>query len=325
MSRSEFRLIDQLFARLGAARADVAAGVGDDCALLRVPEGMELAVTTDTLNEGVHFPAASDPDAVGHKALAVNLSDLAAAGADPAWFTLALSLPDAASDWADGFARGLERLAAECGVALVGGDTVRGPLAVTIQAMGLVPAGQALHRRGARPGQGIYVTGTLGDAGAGLELALGRRSVSDGAVADALRARLDRPTPRLAAGQSLRGAAGAAIDLSDGLAADLGHVLAASGVGARVELERLPLSRELTAAVAEPEARLRLALEAGDDYELCFTLAEDNEAVLEAVAAACPVTRIGTVETEPGLCLAYQGEPWRGAAGGYDHFAGGTG
>ena len=320
MARSEFQLIDQLFSRLGADRPDVAAGVGDDCALLRVPEGMELAVTTDTLNAGIHFPGESDADAVGHKALAVNLSDLAAAGADPAWFTLALSLPDAAADWADGFARGLERIAAEYGVALVGGDTVRGPLAVTIQAMGLVPAGQALHRSGARPGDGIYVTGTLGDAGVGLELALGRCTVSEGAVADALRARLDRPTPRLAAGRALRGAAGAAIDLSDGLAADLGHILAASGVGARVEVARLPLSRELIAAVADPGERCRLALEAGDDYELCFTLADGNDAALETVAAACPVTRIGTVEAQPGLRLEDREGPWRGSTGGYDHF-----
>lgn len=325
MSRSEFQLIDRLFARLGAPRPDVATGVGDDCAFLRVPAGMELAVTTDTLNGGIHFPVATEPEAVGHKALAVNLSDLAAASADPAWFTLALSLPEADSGWADGFARGLERLAGEYGVALVGGDTVHGPLAVTIQALGLVPAGGGLHRRGARPGDGVYVTGTLGDAGAGLELALGRRTVADAAVAETLCARLDRPTPRVAAGQALRGAASAAIDLSDGLAADLGHLLAAGGVGAAVELERLPLSEALVRAVAEPEERLQLALEAGDDYELCFTLAQGQEAVLAAVAAHAPVTRIGTIEAAPGLRLHRDGTPWSWPAGGYEHFGGGGG
>ena len=324
MSRSEFQLIDQLFAHLGARRPDVTAGVGDDCAVVRVPGGQELVVTTDTLNAGVHFPEETAPEAVGHKALAVNLSDLAAAGAEPAWFTLALSLPEAESDWADGFARGLRQLAEDTGLALVGGDTVRGPLAVTIQALGLVPAGTALNRRGARPGDGLYVTGTLGDAGLGLRLALGRSQLDDAADAAYLRERLDRPSPRLAAGARLRAVASAAIDVSDGLAADLGHLLEASGVGATVEVEALPLSGPLCAAVADPQERARLALESGDDYELCFTLADADRAVLDTVAAHCPVTRVGTVEPEPGLRWLWHGTPWQRPVAGFDHFPGGA-
>ncbi len=311
---SEFGLIDRYFRR--PAGDDVALGVGDDAALLRPPPGELLAVTVDTLIAGRHFPVDTDPEAIGHKALAVNLSDLAAMGATPRWFLLALSLPEAEEDWLAAFARGLLALADAHGIRLVGGDTTRGPLSITITAMGTVPAGEALTRSGAQPGDGIYVSGTVGDAGLGLRAALGADMPVSAEQAAEARHRLDRPEPRTALGLALRGRATACLDVSDGLAQDLGHLLTASGVGAALMLERLPLSDALR-ALPPDQARL-LALTAGDDYELCFTLPPGVDPAV--LALPVPVTRIGVIVAEPGLRLTLHGAPNPLPLQGYNHF-----
>lgn len=320
MALGEFQLIERFFTRQPVMRGDVALGVGDDCALLRVPEGMLLAVTMDTLVEGRHFPEGTDPAALGHKALAVNLSDLAAMGAEPAWATLSLSLPAAEEAWLKAFADGFLDLARHYGVQLVGGDTVRGPLAVTVQAHGFVPPGQALRRSGARVGDTVYVTGALGEAGAGLKIALRELTVPE-PDATVLRTRLDRPAPRVEWGRALRGLASAAIDVSDGLAADLGHILDASGVGATVKLDALPVSEPLRRALGTEEAH-RLALAAGDDYELCFTAPATSAAAIAALPFPC--TPVGSIEPAPGLrILDGQGRPVHPVSAGFDHFGGG--
>jgi thiamine-monophosphate kinase len=270
----EFDLIRRHFRR-SAARSDVRLGVGDDAALLRVPSGRELAVTMDTLVEGVHFLPDVDPAALGHKALAVNLSDLAAMGAEPAWATLALTLPGIDEEWIARFCAGFFALAERFGVDVVGGDTTRGPRAITVQAHGFVPPGAALLRSAARPGDVVYVTGTLGDAGLALLLASDRHDnagAGAGAIDDAdlaaLQGRLDRPVPRIAEGIALRGLARACIDVSDGLYADLSHILEESGVGAVLDLGALPLSRSLRALTGDPTLVKRLLAllgEAGAD------------------------------------------------------------
>ncbi len=315
---SEFELIDRWFKRM-SSRADVLLGVGDDAALLQVPPGRQLAVTVDTLVAGVHFPHETDAVSIGHKSLAVNLSDLAAMGAEPAWVTLALTLPQADEDWLAGFSHGFLELAEACGVSLVGGDTTRGPLSITVQASGFVPDGLALRRSGARPGDALCVTGSLGDAGLGLAWLLGERTLPP-KVGQAVRERLDRPAPRIAAGLALRGLASAAIDISDGLAADLRHILQASGVGATVDVDALPLSEPVR---TQSDAR-ELALASGDDYELLFAVApaDEQETVARLQAQGLRCTRIGRVEVEPGLRLTNaDGSPYAAATPrGYDHF-----
>lgn len=316
---NEFDLIRRHFAGQGVRRADVPLGIGDDAALLTPPPGQSLAVTVDTLHSGVHFAADIPPADLGHKALAVNLSDLAAMGAEPAWATLALSLPQADEAWLAAFAEGFFSLAERFGVQLVGGDTTRGPLSVTVQLQGFVPPAQALRRDGARPGDHLFVTGSLGDAGAGLAIEQGRLALS-GPPAAALLARLRRPTPRIKAGLALRGLASAAIDISDGLAQDLGHILAASGVGAELEIDVLPLSGALRAAGIDRP--WRLAASAGDDYELCFTAPADADLGV-AAALDCPVTRIGRITAKPGQhWLDADGQPCEPPPRGWDHFAG---
>jgi thiamine-monophosphate kinase len=318
---SEFDIIRRYFEHHGPARADVALGIGDDAALLAPPSGQQLAVSVDTLVAGVHFPLETGPEAIGHKSLAVNLSDLAAMGAEPAWATLALTLPAADEAWLAAFCEGFFAAAREHNVALVGGDTTHGPLSITVQIMGFVPPGQALTRAGAKAGDDVFVTGTLGDAGAGLRVVQGTLRVSS-AIGEQLKARLDRPTPRVAAGLALRGLASAAIDISDGLAADLGHILEASDVGAELELAKLPLSDALRqCGLPEP---WRLVATAGDDYELCFTLPPENEreALARLAALGCPATRIGTITAAPGLkCVDTSGKVVTLDATGYDHFA----
>jgi thiamine-monophosphate kinase len=318
MPESEFSLIDQYFRRPGAGRADVALGIGDDAALLRVPEGQELVVTVDSLVAGVHFPPDTPPGDIGHKALAVNLSDLAAMGATPAWATLALTLPSADHDWLQAFAAGFFALADAHSVRLVGGDTTHGPLSITIQAMGLVPQGQALCRSGARDGDAILVTGTLG----GAALALVQRPDAD----PALRECLDRPQPRVAAGLALRGLASSAIDISDGLLADLGHVTRASGVAAELWVDALPRSESFTTALggAERPGWYDLPLSGGDDYELCFTLpaAQLETASARLAKLDLAVTQVGWIRAGQGIrCRHEDGSDYQPATRGYDHFA----
>jgi thiamine-monophosphate kinase len=317
MPPSEFDLIDRFFTGIDRQEG-VLLGVGDDAALLAPLEGGEaLAVTIDTLVAGVHFDPACDPAALGHKLLAVSLSDLAAMGADPCWATLALTLPAADEAWLSGFSSGLKALASLHDMALVGGDTTRGPLTLTLQAAGRVAPERALRRSGARPGDAICVTGTLGDAA----LALRTPQVPDATEAAFLLERLQRPTPRVATGRALLGLATAAIDISDGLAADLGHVLAASSVGATVELAALPLSHPVRRLADDGDWTLPLA--GGDDYELCFTVPEGRLAELDRLDLDVGITCIGTIEAEPGLrLLASDGSPYELLQAGYDHFGG---
>jgi thiamine-monophosphate kinase len=337
MSASEFDLIRRYFAQPGAVRADVLLGIGDDAAVLQPPPGCELVAAIDTLVAGVHFPPDTDAESIGHKALAVNLSDLAAMGAEPAWAMLALTLPQADERWLADFSRGFFALARAHNVALIGGDTTRGPLTVSVQVQGFVPPGSAFRRGDARPGDLIYVTGTLGDAG--LALLLGRDTGIGRSDARAyLRRRLDRPQPRVQEALRLRGLARAAIDISDGLFADLGHILEASGVGATLELAQLPLSPAfrscLDAMSAATHPALRrfapglawadLALTSGDDYELCFTVAPGHRAQMDALAAdGMTCTCIGSIDADRRLlCRRADGVPYQAARRGYDHFSG---
>lgn len=321
---AEFDLIERIRTR-ALARGDVMLGIGDDAALLRVPAGQDLVVAMDTLNEGVHFPAGTAPGDIGWKALAVNLSDLAAMGAEPAWCTLSLSLsmPDARPAWVDAFIDGFEQLASQHRVALVGGDTTRGAFSVCVTAHGFVEPGQALRRSGAREGDHLWVSGALGEAAAALSR--WRDGAAPGLCADEaarLRARLDRPTPRIGLGRALRGVANACIDISDGLLADLGHVCRASGLGACVEVDSLPGGDALAAVFGRDTAR-QLQAAGGDDYELCFTA----PAAMAGRVAACAaevgvrVTRIGRMRAGAGVqAVDATGQPWQPPRRGYQHF-----
>ncbi|OZB53021.1 MAG: thiamine-phosphate kinase [Stenotrophomonas sp. 14-69-23] len=322
MSLDEFALIERI-ARRTRARADIVLGIGDDAALLQPAPGQQLAVTADTLNAGVHFPAESAPADIGWKALAANLSDLAAMGAVPAWCTLSLSLPQAEGDWLDAFADGLFALADASGIAVVGGDTTRGPLSISITAMGQVPAAQALRRDGARVGDDIWVSGHPGEAAGALRLwqqgRLDVRSVVADAAHERLRQRLQRPMPRLSLGLALRNCAHAAADVSDGLLADLGHIASRSGVAAVLQADAVPLSAALRTALGDAAA-LDCALRGGDDYELCFTAAPERRQAVQALAAdlALPLARIGVIAEGRGVHC--EGDAGAGRSG-YRHFA----
>ncbi len=320
MPLSEFDLIKEFFSDQTAGRDDVVLGVGDDCALLRPPAGMELAVTSDTLVAGVHFQHDVDPETLGYKSLAVNLSDLAAMGAKPAWVALALTMPHADQDWLKAFIRGFSSLASMHEVALVGGDTTSGPLSITITAHGFVGPGTALRRSGARAGDSIYVTGTLGDAALALLSRQGIYSSEAGMLE--LEQRLDRPQPRLRTGLSLVGIASSAIDISDGLISDLGHICEQSGVGARIELAKIPVSTGV-------EEYLRhggswdTVIAGGDDYELCFTVPPENIAMLEEARGKldCAVAQVGEIVSEAGIsCITADGAVLDNPGSGYQHF-----
>lgn len=317
----EFELIARHFTRSPRRRDRVALGVGDDCALLAPAPGQQLAVSTDMLLEGRHFLSTVPPERLGHKALAVNLSDLAACGAEPLAFTLALALPRADESFLAPFAQGLFELADSHGIDLVGGDTTAGPLAICITVLGQVPPGQALLRSGARAGDEVWVSGALGDARLALEAFRGRVALEGDGLEVARRA-MERPEPRVGLGLALRGVASAAIDLSDGLAGDLGHVLAASGVGARLDVDTLP--RSVLLAGQPRELQLECLLAGGDDYELLFTApAARRQAVLAAGAGAgVPLARVGTIEAVPGLRLVDRdGQALAARFAGFDHFA----
>lgn len=313
----EFDLIRRLQAR-ACGGAGVSLGIGDDAALLQIADGQQLVVTCDTLNAGVHFPDDTAPYDIGWKALAVNLSDLAAMGATPRWCTLSLSLPQSDAAWVDAFADGFFALAHQHSVALVGGDTTRGPLAVSVTAMGVVPAGTALRRDGAQAGDDLWLTGTLGDAAA----ALAQWRAGSAMHAD-LRARLDRPQPRLGFGIALRDLAHACIDVSDGLLQDLGHLCSASGVGAEVWLTQLPASPALIATHPADDTRHRLQATGGDDYELCFTASASRRKRIAALHAdGTKATRIGRIVSgEAVRALQADGNAWRPPRNGFEHFA----
>ena len=309
MSAGEFDLIARLTRALPCRRADVALGPGDDAAVLRPPPGMALVQTIDTCLEGVHFPAGMNPEDIGWRSLAVNLSDLAAMGAEPAWGLLSLSLPDADEAWLDGFARGVGALASESGMDLVGGDMVRGPLAVSFALTGLVPEAEVLRRDGARAGDEVWVTGPLGLGAAGLAAwRRGEPADADGFL---------RPRPCLAQGRDLRGLATAAIDISDGLLQDLGHILARSDAGAVLELERVPLPPGL-----DGDQALAMALQGGDDYQLCFTVPPAGRDLLATRMAGWPsvAARIGHVRAGHGVELRRNGQAVALPGGGWDHF-----
>lgn len=318
---NEFELIRHFFSAQPVRRDDVVLGIGDDAALLHVPTGMELVATVDSLVAGVHFPDSLSAEEIGQRALAVNLSDIAAMGAEPAWALLALTLPEADEKWFTGFTHGFFSLAERYGVALTGGNIAHGPLNVTVTMHGFVPRDAALTRRGAQPGDEIYVTGELGAAAAGLRLIQNRINAPG---SERLRARFACPEPRVRAGLELRGLASAAIDISDGFFADLVHVLQESEVGAEVDVEVLPLAPEAVELLGRAEAR-QLAFAGGDDYELCFCVPAAHVASLQARLdkLACPVTRVGVITAEKSLrCRQADGSKWIPDVdtSGYRHF-----
>lgn len=316
----EFSLIERIRERTAQGRDDVRLGIGDDAALLAVPTGQELVVAIDTLIEGVHFPVGTSAADIGWKALAVNLSDLAAMGATPAWALLALTLPEGDADFIDGLATGFAQLAQSYRLALVGGDTTRGPLALSVVVHGFVPPGKALLRAGAQVGDAVFVTGTLGDAAAGLSLV--QQSGQADARATYLIERLNRPTPRVAAGLALRGCANACIDVSDGLLADLGHICTASKVGAEIDASLLPRSSALL-DLFDDDASRDAALSGGDDYELCFTVPAQQVSRVQSDLGrlGCGVTRIGRIVEGAGVRVRDANGQWLDTAHrGWDHF-----
>ena len=324
----EFRLIDRIRERTAQGREDVRLGIGDDAALVAPPAGQELAIAIDTMVEGVHFPPGIDPADIGWKSLAVNLSDLAAMGATPAWALLALTLPRQSPEqvqaFVDGYAEGFAQLAQTYRLALIGGDTTRGSLTLSVAVHGFVPPGQALTRAGARAGDVVLVTGTLGDAAAGLRLLQAGARVDEGdGRAAYLIERLHRPTPRVKAGLALRGRATACIDVSDGLLADLGHICEASALGADIEAALLPRSSMLLGAFDETMTR-DLALSGGDDYELCFTVPPSLVAEVQGDLArlGCGATRIGRMVEGNGVRVRDEQGQWLETTHrGWDHFA----
>ena len=322
MSASEFDIIQRYF-RNGAGRvsgpsaASIRCGIGDDCAVLSIPAGEELLLSVDTLVESVHFPLGYSPALLAYRALAVCVSDLAASGASPIAFTLALTLPSVDEAWLSGFSSALARAAAEFGIVLVGGDTTRGPLCLSLQVMGSAPAGQALLRGGAQVGDVIYVSGSLGDANAALAYLDSDSSVLSPNQKYLLE-RYHAPVPRLKLGQQLRSLATAAIDISDGLAADLAHILTASSVAGVLRIQDLPLSD----ALVDHGGAIAAALSGGDDYELCFTVPASRRADVEILGAELnlALTEVGYIEAGVGLrCVDAQNKVYS-PAGGYQHF-----
>lgn len=309
MALAEFNLIKQYFTRPAQHRS-TQLSVGDDCALLAVPEGYHLAITTDTMVEGVHFFPDIDPEQLAYKLVAVNLSDLASMGAEPVAITLALTMPKVDADWLHAFATGLFSLADKHGIDLIGGDTTSGPLTLSIQAMGLTPQHQALKRTAAKVGDLIFVTGHIGDAGLGLKIKQGYRGDNDSIALQ----RFNMPEPRIQEGLLLRSLANACIDISDGLAADLGHILTGSRVGAVLDYHKLPLSKPVRDYIAGT-GDWQMPLVAGDDYELCFTVAAEHVEKLEI-----PCTCIGEIVEQAGLNIMRNGEPAVLKNSGFEHF-----
>jgi len=314
MPSSEFSLIKEYFAKRSSLRDDVVTGIGDDAAVLQLATNQQLVVTTDTLVKGVHFPSTTSPFDIGYKLMAVNLSDLAAMGAQPRWASLALTIPEANSDWLEQFSAGLFELADQYSVQLIGGDTTCGPLTLSLTLHGVVQSDNYLKRSGAQVGDAIVVSGQLGDAGLALKKVLANQSAES-----ELLKRLNRPEPRVELGQSLVSSANSAIDISDGLLADLGHILIASQVGAELQLENLPMSAAVKSIVSSTDD-WSLPLAAGDDYELCFTIAES--ALPQLLSQHPGLSRIGTIVEQQGLrCFTSAGELATPHGRGYEHFA----
>ena len=320
MPLSEFDLVDRYFRGCGAKRTDVRVGVGDDAAILACPPGTELVAAVDSLVAGVHFPPGSPPASIGHRALAVNLSDLAAMGARPAWALLALTLPQADEAWLSEFAAGMATLARAHDVALVGGDTTSGPLCVTVQVLGHVQSASALLRSGGAAGDVVFVSGTPGDAAAGLSLEQGKLTAT-GDTATYLRERFLYPAPRVALGERLRRYASACIDVSDGLLGDAAKLARASGCGVELAYREVPVSDALVQAVGEEHAR-ELALTGGDDYELCFSVgpAQVGRLLAELPPERWGYTRIGTLREAAGADVLRDGTVISFSHSGYDHF-----
>ncbi|MEC4727915.1 thiamine-phosphate kinase [Shewanella sp. D64] len=317
----EFQLIEKFFTKQTLSRRDVELGIGDDCALVIPAVNKSIAISCDTLVENVHFYPDIPPKALGYKSLAVNLSDLASMGAEPAWMTLALTLPDVDEAWLTSYSAGLFEAAEYYNIALVGGDTTRGPRSITITVNGQVPTGTALTRNGARNGDWIYVTGTLGDSALGLDVIRGSKNVAI-KDKDYLVNRHYYPTPRLLAGQALRNLASSAIDLSDGLLSDIQHVLKLSGMSAVIDVDLLPLSDALKRSVNDEEA-LSYALTGGEDYELLFSVPEAQKGALEIALANTGVSfsQIGQICTGDKLRLIRNGHAYIPTNIGFEHFS----
>lgn len=319
---SEFQLIQQFFQREQAEQPaeGVLLGIGDDCAVLQIPNGKQLAVSVDTLVADVHFPVDADPELIAERALRTNLSDLAAMGADPLWFTLALTLPEAGEDWLRSFSRGLFKCAREYGVALVGGDTTSGPLSITIQVMGATQPQQTLRRDGANVGDFVLVTNFVGDGAAALAAIQNTHTFAD-EHAEYLKQRFYRPTPRLSESALIREIASSALDISDGLVADLQHICDASDLGAVIDVENLPLSPALKSLNNDVQS-YQWALSGGDDYELCFTAPPEKMADIAMLIAQgkLQATVIGEMIAGSKVICEYEGEPFELTKTGYQHF-----
>jgi thiamine-monophosphate kinase len=317
----EFNLIKRFFTEQVTNRKDVVLSIGDDCAIIAPTERQHIAITTDTLVSGVHFPVDTPARAIGHKAIAVNLSDLAAMGAEPAWISLALTLPNFDDLWLTDFCSGLFELCEYYNIQLIGGDTTQGPLSITVTAHGLVPVDKPLLRSGAKVGDWIFVTGELGDAALALQDIQGK-VVIEPVFKEQIHTKLNYPKPRVLAGQNLREYASSAIDLSDGLISDLEHICNASSVGANIVLDALPLSTALKATLGIDKA-IELALAGGDDYELLFTVSEDNRVGMETGLAnsGMPVTCIGQVNASNKISTTMNRKAVSINVKGFEHFS----
>lgn len=325
MASSEFSLIKQYFSRQQVQRQDVDLAIGDDCALVQAPVNSQIAISTDSLVAGTHFLADADPKKVAYKALASNISDLAAMGATPTWVSLALTIPKPDEAWLKSFCDGFFELADRHQIQLIGGDTTKGPLSITLTIQGTVPQGQALLRSGAKAGDWLFVTGNLGDSAAGLEVILSE-SKAESELEKTLEHRHYFSEPRVLAGQALRGLASAALDISDGLVADLGHILESSEVSAVIEVNQLPLSAELLDFCQSRTVAQQMALSSGEEYELCFTVPEENKQSIESILArsGTHATCIGQIKAGKGITLT-DGETeldWH--LSGFDHFRSGS-
>jgi thiamine-monophosphate kinase len=316
----EFDLIKRFFTEQAVKRKDVSLAIGDDCAVVEIPENKAIAVTTDTLVAGVHFPIDTPARAIGHKAIAVNLSDLASMGAEPSWVSLALTIPEVDESWLAEFSAGIFELCEYFNVQLIGGDTTQGPLTISVTAQGLLPSGSRLTRSEAKPGDWIYVTGELGDAGLALQHLQHKVTLEEQYI-DSVLTKLNYPRPRVLAGQLIREYASAAIDISDGLLSELNHIAKSSQVGMDVDVNKVPLSATLKESLPLAQA-LNMALTGGDDYELLFTVSDEKKVGLETAMAHAGMTFycIGQVNHSGKVTLKLDGQPFIAQASGYEHF-----